>query len=70
MKAAALTLIRSLRASHPHCDVLVISVFGDAETVIDCVEAGAVGYIHKDSQPGDVARSSWKSGTGPRRSRR
>ena len=52
----ALSLIRSLRASHPHCDVLVISVFGDAETVIDCVEAGAVGYIHKDSQPEDVAQ--------------
>lgn len=51
-----LSLIRSLRESHPRCEVLVISVFGDAETVIDCVEAGAVGYIHKDSQPEDVAK--------------
>ena len=52
----ALSLIRSLRASHARCEVLVISVFGDAETVIDCVEAGAVGYLHKDSQPEDVAK--------------
>lgn len=51
-----LSLIKALRESHPRCDVLVISVFGDAETVIDCVEAGAVGYIHKDPQPDDVAK--------------
>ena len=52
----ALSLIRALRTTHPRCEVLVISVFGDAETVVDCVEAGAVGYIHKDSQPEDVAQ--------------
>jgi DNA-binding NarL/FixJ family response regulator len=52
-----LSLIRSLGESHPRCEVLVISVFADAETVIDCVEAGAVGYIHKDSQPEDVANA-------------
>ncbi len=51
-----LDLIRSLRTTHPSCEILVISVFGDAETVVDCVEAGAVGYIHKDSQPADVAQ--------------
>jgi len=51
-----LPLIRALRTTHPSCEVLVISVFGDAETVVDCVEAGAVGYIHKDSQPADVAQ--------------
>lgn len=51
-----LQLIRALRSSRPTCEVLVISVFGDAETVIECVEAGAVGYIHKDSQPEDVAK--------------
>jgi DNA-binding NarL/FixJ family response regulator len=34
----------------------VVSVFGDEDTVIACVEAGAVGYIHKDSTPADVAQ--------------
>lgn len=51
-----LTLIHRLRESHPECEVLVISVFGDEESVIACVEAGAVGYIQKDSQPDDVAQ--------------
>jgi DNA-binding NarL/FixJ family response regulator len=38
-------------------DVLVMSVFGDEETVIRCIEAGAVGYIHKDSSVHDLART-------------
>ena len=52
----ALTLIRDLAVRQPTCDILVVSVFGDEETVIACVEAGAVGYIHKDSKPADVAQ--------------
>lgn len=51
-----ITLIRDVAARCPACDILVVSVFGDEETVIACVEAGAVGYIHKDSQPQDVAQ--------------
>lgn len=51
-----LTLIRELARRHPECDILVVSVFGDEDTVIACVEAGAVGYIHKDSTPADVAQ--------------
>jgi DNA-binding NarL/FixJ family response regulator len=31
-------------------------VFGDEDTVIACVEGGAVGYILKDSTPADVAQ--------------
>lgn len=37
-------------------DILVMSVFGDEETVLRCIEAGAVGYIHKDSSIDDIAR--------------
>ena len=51
-----LTLIRELAERQPECDILVVSVFGDEDTVIACVEAGAVGYIHKDSTPADVAQ--------------
>jgi DNA-binding NarL/FixJ family response regulator len=51
-----LTLIRELHANQPACDILVVSVFGDEESVLACVEAGAVGYIHKDSTPADVAQ--------------
>jgi DNA-binding NarL/FixJ family response regulator len=51
-----LTLIQELAPRQPACDILVISVFGDEDTVLACVEAGAVGYIHKDSKPADVAQ--------------
>ena len=51
-----LTLIREIALRQPACEVLVVSVFGDEDSVLACVEAGAVGYIHKDSRPTDVAR--------------
>jgi DNA-binding NarL/FixJ family response regulator len=51
-----LTLMRELAQRQPACEVLVVSVFGDEDSVLACVEAGAVGYIHKDSRPDDVAQ--------------
>lgn len=51
-----LELIYRLRKLQPACDTLVISVLGDEDTVLACVEAGAVGYIHKDTQPEDMGR--------------
>ncbi len=51
-----LALIRQVVRTQPVCDVLVVSVFGDEDSVLACVEAGAVGYIQKDSQPDDVAQ--------------
>jgi DNA-binding NarL/FixJ family response regulator len=50
-------LIKTVACSKPDCDVLVISMFGDEDTVFRCIEAGAVGYIHKDSAPADVAQT-------------
>jgi DNA-binding NarL/FixJ family response regulator len=52
-----LALIGELALSQPSCDILVVSVFGDEDTVLACIEAGAVGYIHKDSTPADVAQT-------------
>lgn len=37
------------------CEALVISMFGDDENVLASIEAGACGYIHKDSAPEDIA---------------
>jgi DNA-binding NarL/FixJ family response regulator len=51
-----LELIYRLRKLQPACDTLVISVLGDEDTVLACVEAGAVGYIHKDTQPEDMGQ--------------
>lgn len=44
-----ITAIRELRTRHPDADAVVISVLADDETVIDAIEAGAVGYLLKDA---------------------
>ncbi len=41
--------IRMLRRQDPNADALVISVLTDDETVLEAIEAGAVGYLLKDA---------------------
>lgn len=41
--------IRTLRARQPAAEAMVISVLADDRTVIDAIEAGAFGYLLKDS---------------------
>ena len=36
------------------CDVLVITVFGDDQHIIESVEAGATGYVLKDSSASEI----------------
>ena len=52
-----LELLAQVVRTQPACDVLVVSVFGDEDTVLACVEAGAVGYIQKDDTPANVAQT-------------
>ena len=63
----AITLIEQVSRTRPDCDCLVISVFGDEETVVRCIEAGAVGYLHKDAAPSDIAQTllEVKAGASP-----
>lgn len=49
-------LIRSAARKRPDCDALVVTVFGDDQHVIGAIEAGATGYILKDSPPGELIR--------------
>jgi DNA-binding NarL/FixJ family response regulator len=49
-------LIRRAVRLRPDCDALVVTVFGDDQHVIDAIEAGATGYLLKDSPPGELAR--------------
>ena len=48
--------IRAAAKRRPDCDALVVTVFGDDQHVIDAIEAGATGYLLKDSPPGELAR--------------
>jgi DNA-binding NarL/FixJ family response regulator len=52
---------------HPSCEALVLSVFGDDQSVLASIEAGALGYIHKDSSWGDIAQTilDMKAGASP-----
>ena len=54
---SGLEVIRAAAASHPKCESLVISMFADEENVLASIEAGALGYIHKDSAPNDIAQA-------------
>jgi DNA-binding NarL/FixJ family response regulator len=49
-------LIRRASKRRPDCDALVVTVFGDDRHVIDAIEAGATGYLLKDSPPGELVR--------------
>jgi len=48
---SGIDLIRETAARHPATDIMVISIFGDEEHVLASIEAGATGYILKDSLP-------------------
>ncbi len=62
-----LDLIRLATQARPACEALVISMFGDEDSVLSSVEAGALGYIHKDFTPDDIAETilEMKAGASP-----
>jgi DNA-binding NarL/FixJ family response regulator len=64
---SGLEVIRHATSLHPLCEPLVISLFGDEDNVLASIEAGALGYIHKDSAPDDIAQTilEMKSGASP-----
>jgi DNA-binding NarL/FixJ family response regulator len=64
---SGLEVIRHARLRHPECEPLVISMFGDEENVLASIEAGALGYIHKDAAPDDIAHTilEMKAGASP-----
>ncbi len=64
---SGLEVIRATVARFPRCEPLVISVFGDEDNVLASIEAGAVGYLHKDAPPEDIAQTilEMKAGASP-----
>jgi len=54
---SGLDVIRHARRKLPQCEALVISMFGDEDNVLASIEAGALGFIHKDSAPDDIAQT-------------
>jgi DNA-binding NarL/FixJ family response regulator len=64
---SGLDVIRFAQLRHPECECLVISMFGDEENVLASIEAGVLGYIHKDAAPEDIAHTilEMKAGGSP-----
>jgi DNA-binding NarL/FixJ family response regulator len=64
---SGLEVIRHARLRNPGCEALVISMFGDEDNVLASIEAGALGYIHKDAAPDDIANTilEMKAGASP-----
>ncbi|MBI1214018.1 MAG: response regulator [Alphaproteobacteria bacterium] len=46
--------IHRLKAVSPDAEAMVISVLADERTVLDAIEAGAAGYLHKDAYAIDL----------------
>jgi DNA-binding NarL/FixJ family response regulator len=53
---AGLDLVRHIAKRCPACDILVVTIFGDEETVLKALEAGARGYLLKGALEHDIAR--------------
>lgn len=47
-------LVRAAHARHPACNVMVCTTFGDEAHVMQSLEAGASGYLLKDSAAGRI----------------
>lgn len=64
---SGLSLLRQVHRRWPACDMLVVSMFGDEANVVASIEAGAVGYVHKDDEASDIAATllAVKQGASP-----
>ncbi|MGB4117105.1 MAG: response regulator transcription factor [Polaromonas sp.] len=48
-------LIRLVRERHPQTHILVITVFGDADNIVNSIQAGANGYLLKEDMQKDMS---------------
>lgn len=51
---SGIELIRSIKKTYQHANVLVLSVFGDVDNIVNSIEAGANGYLLKDAVERDL----------------
>lgn len=48
---SGIDIIRETALKYPECDIMVVTVFGDEDHILASIEAGAAGYVLKDSIP-------------------
>jgi DNA-binding NarL/FixJ family response regulator len=49
-----LTAIRRISEQYPDVDVLVLTSYSDEQRVLEAMDAGAIGYVLKDTDPGHL----------------
>ncbi|ABF11848.1 MULTISPECIES: response regulator transcription factor [Cupriavidus] len=54
---SGIDVIRFARRRHPHCECMVITMFGDEANVLASISAGATGYLLKDASDEDLRAS-------------
>ena len=54
---SGLDVVRHVRARLPKAAVMVVSIFGDERNLVDAIEAGATGYLLKDTRAVDFNQS-------------
>jgi DNA-binding NarL/FixJ family response regulator len=64
---SGLDLIRTCPRLHDQCEIMVVSMFADEVNVLASIEAGALGYVHKDAADTDIVEAivSIRSGGSP-----
>ncbi len=64
---SGLELIRACARLHDACEIMVVSMFADEVNVLASIEAGALGYVHKDAEGTDIVEAivSLRSGGSP-----
>ncbi len=48
---------REIRAAQPDTQVVVLTTFADEDSILDALEAGALGYLTKDAGIAEIARA-------------
>lgn len=53
---SGIEMIRRANERLPQCESMVVTIFGDDESVLHCIQAGATGYLLKDSHGFDIVQ--------------
>jgi DNA-binding NarL/FixJ family response regulator len=54
---SGLDVIRCCVRLYPDCDIMVLTMSSDEDSVLACIEAGAAGYVLKDARAFDIVRA-------------
>jgi len=54
---SGIDVIRFCALTRPACDIMVVTVSSDEDSVLDSIEAGAAGYVLKDAGRLDIVRA-------------